>query len=246
MIRDFVSIDLETTGLLPKEDRIIEIAAIRYRDGKEDAVYHSYLNPGREVPKRITELTGITPDMVKDAPQFADVCTEILDFIGEDVMMAHHISFDFAFLKRAVLNSMDAKQAKATGFEKKGIDTLKISRYFLPEMESRSLGALCKHYNIALDAHRAEEDARATALLYIKMWEEFGDSEDPEASKNKIFVPYQLMYKIKKEGPATKAQKERLYREFDKHKIVPEYDVERLTKNEASRYLDRMLSEYGR
>lgn len=246
MLKDFVSIDLETTGLLPKEDRIIEIAAVRFRNGKETAVYHSYLNPGREVPMRITELTGITADMVKDAPQFADVCNEILDFIGDDVLMAHHISFDFAFLKRAVLNSISSKQAKTAGFEKKGIDTLKIARYFLPELESRSLSALCKHFNFTIDAHRAEEDARATAQLYMKMLEEFGDCTDSDASKNKIFEPYQLIYKIKKEGPATKAQKERLYRELDKHKIVPEYDVERLTKNEASRYLDRILSEYGR
>ena len=246
MIKDFVSIDLETTGLLPKEDHIIELAAVRFRDGEEAAVYHSYLNPGREIPHRITELTGITPDMVRDAPQFADVCSAVLDFVGDDVLMAHHISFDFAFLKRAVLNCMNTKEAKTKGFEKKGIDTLKIARYFLPEMESRSLGALCKHYRIAIDAHKAEEDARATALLYMKMWEEFGDVTDLDASKNKIFKPYQLVYKIKKEGPATKAQKERLYRELDKHKIVPEYDVERLTKNEASRYLDRILSEYGR
>jgi len=246
MLKDFVSIDLETTGLLPKEDRIIEIAALRFRDGKENAVFHSYLNPGRKISQRITELTGITFDMVKDAPQFADICTEILDFIGDDVLMAHHISFDFAFLKRAVLNSMSTKQVKVAGFEKKGIDTLKIARYFLPEMESRSLGALCEHYGIAIDAHKAEEDARATALLYIRMWEEFGDKTNAEVSKNKLFAPYQLVYKIKKEGPATKAQKERLYRELDKHKIVPEYDVERLTKNEASRYLDRILSEYGR
>ena len=246
MIKDFVSIDLETTGLLPKEDRIIEIAAIRFRDGKEDAVFHTYLNPGREIPQRITELTGITPDMVKDAPRFQDVCEEVLTFIGDDVLMAHHISFDFAFLKRAVLNSMSTKWTKAIGFEKKGIDTLKIARAFLPQIESRSLGALCKYYQIPIDAHKAEEDARATGLLYQKLWENFGNEEESDASKNKIFAPYQVVYNIKKEGPATRAQKERLYRELDKHKIVPEYDVERLTKNEASRYLDRILSEFGR
>jgi len=138
------------------------------------------------------------------------------------------------------------KWMKEKGFEKRGIDTLKIARAFLPELESRSLEALCKYYNISLNAHRAEEDARATALLYGRLWEAFGDNEHAEASKNKIFQPYPLIYKIKKEGPATKAQKERLYRELDKHKIVPEYDVEHLTKNEASRYLDRILSEYGR
>jgi len=246
MLTDFVSIDLETTGLLPKEDRIIEIAAIRFRNGKEDAVYHTYVSPGRELPKRITELTGITSQMLEHAPDFMDICQDVLDFIGDDVLMAHHISFDYAFLKRAVLNSMSTKWSKDNGFEKKGIDTLKIARAFLPELESRSLGALCKHYQIPIDAHRAEEDARATAFLYEKLWEEFGDGSDLEASKNKIFKPYQLIYKIKKEGPATKAQKERLYRTLEKHNIIPEYDVEKLTKNEASRYLDRILSEYGR
>lgn len=246
MIRDFVSIDLETTGLLYKEDGIIELAAVRFRDGKEEASFHTYINPGREIPERITELTGISKEQVKDAPSFQDVCQEVLGFIGNDVLMAHHISFDYAFLKRAVVNCAPAGWMKEHGFERKGIDTLKIARAFLPTLESRSLGALCKYYGIALDAHKALEDARATAFLYLKLWEEFGNDANAEASMNKLFLPYQLIYKIKKECPATRAQKERLYRELDKHKIVPEYDVERLTKNEASRYLDRILSEYGR
>lgn len=246
MIQDFVSIDLETTGLLYKEDGIIELAAVRFRNGKEEASFHTYINPGREIPERITELTGISHKQVKDAPPFQDICQEVLAFIGEDVLMAHHISFDYAFLKRAVMNDAPAGWVKEHGFERKGIDTLKIARMFLPTLESRSLGALCMHYGIALDAHRALEDARATAYLYLKLWEEFGNHTDAEASVNKLFLPYQLVCKIKKECPATRAQKERLYRELEKHKIVPEYDVERLTKNEASRYLDRILSEYGR
>ena len=64
MIKDFISIDLETTGLLPKEDRIIEIAAIKYRNGVETEVFHSYIDPERVLPERITELTGITPQML--------------------------------------------------------------------------------------------------------------------------------------------------------------------------------------
>ena len=246
MIKDFVSIDLETTGLLYKEDGIIELAAVKFRDGKEVNSFHTYINPGREIPERITELTGITSEQIKNAPCFDDICQEVLDFIGEDVLMAHHISFDYAFLKRAVVNYVPSGWTKEHGFERKGIDTLKIARTFLPTLESRSLGALCKHYAIPLDAHKALEDARATALLYVKLWEEFGNEADLGVSMNKLFEPYQLIYKIKKECPATRAQKERLYRELDKHKIVPEYDVERLTKNEASRYLDRILSEYGR
>ena len=246
MLTDFVSIDLETTGLLPKEDQIIEIAAIHFRNGKEEECFHTYLNPGRILPDRITQLTGITQEMVKNAPAFCDICDFLLEFIGDDVLMAHHISFDYSFLKRAVVNFARPEWMKANGFEKKGIDTLKIARNFLTALESRSLGALCEYYQIPLVAHKAEEDARATALLYFKMWEEFGNLTDTEASCNKIFEPCQLVYKIKKEGPATRAQKERLYRELEKHNIIAEYDVDRLTKNEASRYLDRILSEYGR
>ena len=246
MIKDFISIDLETTGLLPKEDRIIEIAAVKYRNGVETEVFHSYIDPERVLPERITELTGITPQMLNGQPKFSEISQDLREFLGEDILMAHHISFDYAFLKRAVINYAPADWVKEHGFERKGIDTLKIARAFLPTLDSRSLGALCKHYGIALDAHKALEDARATAFLYIKLWEEFGNDENTEASMNKLFLPYQLIYKIKKECPATRAQKERLYREMEKHKIVPEYDVERLTKNEASRYLDRILSEYGR
>lgn len=246
MIKDFVSIDLETTGLLYKEDGIIELAAVRFRDGKETACFHTYVNPGRDIPQRITELTGITQEMIKDAPEFKEIWKDVLDFIGDDVLMAHHISFDYAFLKRAVVNYAPTGWAKGNGFEKKGIDTLKIARTFLPTLESRSLGFLCEHYHIPILAHKAEEDARATALLYLKLWKEFGNDMDTEASINKLFEPYPLIYKVKKESPVTRAQKERLYRELEKHKIVPEYDVEHLTKNEASRYLDRILSEYGR
>ena len=246
MIKDFVSIDLETTGLLYKEDGIIELAAVRFRDGQETACFHTYVNPGRDVPQRITELTGITQEMLADAPRFEQIWEDVLDFIGDDVLMAHHISFDYAFLKRAVVNYAPKGWAKGNGFEKKGIDTLKIARTFLPGLESRSLGFLCEHYHIPIKAHKAQEDARATALLYLKLWEEFGNDTDRNASMNKLFEPYTLIYKVKKEGPITRAQKERLYRELENHKIVPEYDVERLTKNEASRYLDRILSEYGR
>lgn len=246
MLKDFISIDLETTGLLVKEDRIIELAAVRFRNGKEEDYFHTYLNPEREIPQRITKLTGITSEMVKEAPHFGDIYQDILDFIGSDVLMAHHVSTDHAFLKRAMINQMPPEWGKKTGFEKMGIDTLKLARTLLPSLESKSLGALCEYYKIPLDAHRALEDARATAGLYFKLWEEFGDTVDPDSSVNTLFLPRPLIYKIKKECPATRAQKERLYRELDKHKIVPEYEVEGLTKNEASRYLDRILSEYGR
>lgn len=237
MIKDFISIDLETTGLLPKEDRIIEIAAVKYRNGVETEVFHSYIDPERVLPERITELTGITLQMLNGQPKFSEISQDLREFLGEDILMAHHISFDYAFLKRGFVS---LSQEKSIHFERKGIDTLKIARQCLPELESRQLSSLCEYYHIPICAHRALEDARATAQVYFAMADAFN------SSKEKVFDAYQLVYKIKKESPATKLQKERLYRLLDLHKIEPEYSVEGLTKNEASRYLDRILSEYGR
>lgn len=237
MIKDFVSVDLETTGVLLKEDRIIEIAAVRYRNGVETDFFHSYLDPERALPERITELTGITQQMLAGQPTFGDVSDELSGFLGEDILMAHHVSFDYAFLKRGFVS---LSRENRIPFERKGIDTLKIARQCLPELESRSLSSLCEYYGIPICAHRALEDARATAKLYFAMAEEF------KAGKETIFAPYPLIYKIKKESPATKRQKELLYRLLKQHKIEPEYSVEGLTKNEASRYTDRILSEYGR
>ena len=237
MIKDFISIDLETTGLLPKEDRIIEIGAVKYRDGKETDRFYSLVNPQREIPERITELTGISDRDVKEKPVFREICQSLLDFLGNDVLMAHHISTDYAFLKRGVI-SLGGAGIKS--FEKNGIDTLRIARQCVEGTESRSLSSLCRHYQIPLKAHRALEDAGATAKLYIKMAQEY------EKGRERLLQPYQLVYKIKKEGPVTKVQKEQLYRLLKKHGITPEYNVEGLTKNEASRYLDRILSEYGR
>lgn len=236
MQKNFVSIDLETTGLLPKEDRIIEIGAVRYREGKEVSCFHSFVNPERSLAERITELTGICEEDLKGQPKFSEICDELLVFLGEDVLLAHHISFDYAFLKRAVIRTKGNRFA----FDKSGIDSLKIARNCLSELESRTLSALCGYYKIPLLAHRAIEDARATAILYQKMAENF------ESKKSTVFEPYPLIYKVKKDSPATRLQKERLYRLLQLHKITAEYDIEGLTKSEASRYQDRILAEYGR
>ena len=89
-------------------------------------------------------------------------------------------------------------------FEREGIDTLKLARKFLPDLESRALENLCVHFHIPHTAHRALGDAEATQQLYVKLCELFWNEKD--------FAPRQLVYKVKKEGPASGAQKERLYR----------------------------------
>lgn len=234
-VTDYVCLDLETTGLNPKTDRITEIGAVRVRDGIQTEKFETFVNPGRKLEARITELTGITDEQLADAPEIDEVLPEFLRFLGEDVLVGHSLLFDYSFLKKAAVNR---KQT----FEKQGIDTLKLARRYLPQLEHRSLPFLCEYYTIPHKAHRALEDATATALLYEKLWESFGKREDAED----CFCPRGLHYQVKRDTPITPAQKERLYKLLSRHKIKVEYDVEKLTRSEASRYTDRILAEYGR
>lgn len=231
MIRDFVALDIETTGLNPKRDRIIEIGAVKVREGKEVQQFEKLINPARKLEEKIIQLTGITDEELEKAPYIEDVLPELLDFMGNDVLLGHRILFDFSFIKRAAVNNN-------LSFEKQGIDTLKIARKFLPELESRRLPFLCEYYGIKYDAHRAGNDARAAAGLYFKLMDDFPDEE--------AYKPASLIYKVKKESPITWKQKERLYKLINRHKLVIDYDIDKLTRNEASRITDKIISKYGR
>lgn len=240
MVNSFICLDLETTGLNPKTDKIIEIGAIRIENGIETGTFETFVNPGRLLEERITELTGIRDEDLQNVPSIREVLPAFLEFAGELPLLGHSVLFDFSFIKKAAVNE------KLT-FEREGIDTLKIARKFLTELPSRSLGALCEHYRISHQAHRALGDARATVLLYEKLWEEFGvRKEMTENEKNSLFTPVRLIYQAKKDSPITKSQKERLYKLIAQHKIDTVYDIDKLTKSEASRYTDRILATYGR
>lgn len=231
MEASYISVDIETTGLDPRCDKIIEIGAIKVINGEIAESYETYVNPGRTLPEKITELTGIREEQVQEAPYIQDVMPEFLEFAGDGILLGHHVIFDYSFLKRAAVN-------EKLEFERQGLDTLKMARIFLPELESRSLPYLCKYFEIPHVAHRALEDARATHRLYRILCERY-PAED-------TFHPTPLIYKVKRESPITPRQKSRLYSLIDKHKLKVEYDVERLTKNEASRFTDKILAQYGR
>lgn len=238
MIFDYVSIDLETTGLNPKEDTILEIGVVKVRDKQTVETFHTLLNPQREISRKVMDLTGISNDDIKGMPTFKEIQYDLLNFIQEDTLLGHHIIFDYSFLKKAFVNNGAVSNKGIDTFEKKGIDTLKMARQKITQIESRSLISLCEYYQIELDAHRALNDARATSSLYLKMADQFYNENDD--------CSYPLKYKVKKEAPLTIAQKERLYKLLEKHRLQPKYDIESLTKNEASRYLDRILAAYGR
>lgn len=233
MTDTYICIDLETTGLNPKMDKIIEIGAVKVIDGKVTDTFSALVNPGRILEERVSELTGITNDKLENAPYIEDILPALEDFLEDLPLLGHRILFDYSFLKKAMVTNKRS-------FERKGIDTLRIARRFLPSLEHRTLEFLCKHYGIPHTAHRALEDAKATSELYQRLAKDFYNEEEP------CFKLQPLVYQVKKETPITKPQKERLYRLLEKHGITPDYDVEKLTRSEASRHTDKILAKYGR
>ena len=229
----YICIDLETTGLNPKEDRIIDIGAVKVCQGKITERFSTFIQPGRKLEERITELTGIRDEDLENAPEIEAALEELLDFMGDLPLLGHSILFDYSFLKKACVNHK-------LSFEKYGVDTLKIARKYLTSLEHKNLEYLCDYYGIEHHAHRALADAEATVALYQRLCEQFYNAEDL------FFTPHLLQFHVKRDTPATVAQKERLYRLLKQHKIEWNQDVEKLTRSEASRLTDRILTEYGR
>lgn len=233
MMQSYVSIDLETTGLDPKTDKITEIGAVKVKNGVIKDTFETLVNPGRKLEPRVAELTGLREEDLSKAPYIAEVLPGLLDFLEDLPLLGHSVLFDFSFLKKACVN-------EKLELDKQAVDTLKIARKYLADLEHRNLDFLCVHYGIPHQAHRALEDARATDLLYRRLTEQFYQSDDD------LFCPKTLIYRAKRDTPATKAQKERLYRLISQHKIIQDVDIERLTRSEASRMTDKILTKYGR
>lgn len=234
MIRDYVCVDIETTGCYVKTDKIIEIGAVKVRDGKVTDVFSHLINPGIDVPPYITKLTGITNDMVKDKEDIETVMKRFVEFAGDDILLGHNIMFDYSFLKQSAINHN-------IPFDKFALDTLKIARKALPELESRALDYLCKYYDIPDENHhRAFNDAEGTSKLYLILGEKY------EEMYPEVFEPKELVYKAKKIQPATIKQIKYIKDLINYHNLDIEIDYDNLSRSEASRKIDKILSENGR
>lgn len=234
MVNSYVCFDLETTGLSPEKDEIIEIGAVKVEEGKVIDRFSRFVKPDNPISSVVTSLTGISNDMVADAGPTDRTIYDFLYFCEEYPVVGHNLMFDYRFTYRyAKKYYMD--------FRKKGLDTLKIARKVLPELPSKSLENLCSHYGIVnTSAHRAYHDALATAKLYQTLKYYFGASEE------KLFTAAPLVWKQKKIQPATNRQKEYLKELAKYHKIEVNSDLETLTRSEASRLIDKILFQYGR
>lgn len=230
----YVAFDLETTGLRPKYDRILEIGAVRVEGGEVTGTYETFIDCGIEIPQRITQLTGITQEMIQGSPGTREAVEGFLDFAGEEILLGHNVLFDYSFMKRSVANLGGT-------FERRGIDTLAISRSCLPQLPGKSLDKMAAYYGITQEQHhRALDDALTAARLYERLKEDFGE-DHPEQFKA---VP--LVFKIKKESPITNSQKVYLRDLLKYHRIENNVKIEMLTKSEASRMIDGIILEYGK
>jgi DNA polymerase-3 subunit epsilon len=157
--QDYVVVDIETTGGWANGDRIMEIGAVKIRNREVVAEWHSLINPLRSIPAHITRLTGITNEMVRDAPLFAEIADSFMQFMANGIFVAHNVNFDYGFI------SYEYERLERR-FRFPKLCTCAGMRRRYPGHESYSLGRLTDIYGIDLkDHHRALCDARAAAHL---------------------------------------------------------------------------------
>lgn len=159
----FAVIDVETTGLSPKHERLTEIAIIIIEDGKVVDEFSSLLNPEKKIPYRITQLTGINNQMVQEAPHFFEIAKQVVQMTENCTFVAHNASFDYRFIQAEF-------SRYGFDYQRKLLDTVKLSRKLLPGFRSYSLGKLTAQLGIQINGrHRALGDAMATAELFLRL-----------------------------------------------------------------------------
>lgn len=168
---NYVVFDLETTGLSPVNDAIIEISGIRVRAGIVEEEFSTLVNPHVPIPWAASRVNGITDEMVKNAPNLSEALGAFLDFVGEDVLVGHNIhSFDLPFIY--------AGAAKALGRQPGNdyVDTLYFAKNCLPQLKHYKLTDLSKYFGITTEgAHRALADCRMNQKCYealLQIWQE--------------------------------------------------------------------------
>lgn len=175
----FAILDIETTGGSPKSEKITEIA-IFFHDGERVVEeYSTLVNPEKPIPYFITGLTGITNEMVADAPKFYEIAKELVEKTENHTIVGHNVNFDYSFIR---------SEFKRLGFEydRKTLCTVKLSRKVFPGYRSYSLGKLCKELGIEIrDRHRASGDAMAT----VKLFELIRDNQNGNENLGLLYEP---------------------------------------------------------
>ena len=162
---EFIVFDIETTGLSFRNDGITEIGAVRVKNGEVLDVFSTFVNPEKPIPEEVVRLTGISDDMVKDAPTQKEAVEEFLRFVGDRVLIAHNAGFDISFIRRVCDDN-------GMPFENTYLDTVALSRYVNPDLNKHKLDTLANYFGLGeFNHHRASDDAEMLALIFFKMAE---------------------------------------------------------------------------
>ena len=224
-IKNYTVIDLEMTGLSAKNDKIIEIGAARVRGGEIVDTISTLVNPKQHIPQRVQELTGITDSDVENAADMDVAVDNLLDFIGDDIILGQNVTFDYSFLKQWAVNH-------------KRTLSLKIARKCLPAEQSKKLEDLCEYFDVSREnAHRALDDAIETKQIFEKLLALMDEKGEPVESKP-------LVYKAKKQTPATAHQVRQLRELMAEYGIADVISWDNLTRSQASRLYDEYRSRY--
>lgn len=165
---DYVVVDVETTGTSPsKGDRVTEIAAVEVTSGRVTGEFSTLVNPERPIPPGVSDLTGITAEMVEDAPRFEEVAPAVRDRLEGRIFVAHNVPFDWRFV------SSEMRRASSVLPEGPRLCTLRLARRALPDLPRKGLDAVTRHFGVEVeDRHRAAGDAVATAEVLLRLLEE--------------------------------------------------------------------------
>lgn len=154
---EVVIVDIETTGIDPERDRIIEVAALLCRGPETIDRFHTMVDPGRSIPESIVQLTGIDASMVRGAPSSAEAASALVDFVGGRDVIAHNAAFDREFLQRATLGRE---------FVEPWLDSVRLTQIALPRLRSHTLSDLAAAFGVHTPTHRAGDDVEALARIW--------------------------------------------------------------------------------
>lgn len=157
---DYVVFDLETTGLDPKYEEIIEIGALKYRDNKLVDSYSVLVKPKKNINDVITNITGITNEMVENEKYIEDVIDDFLNFIDSDVLVGHNVSFDISFINEALM------RLNKDILSNDSIDTVMLARSYIPKVYNYKLSTLKNYFHLEFNSHRSIEDCKTTNYIY--------------------------------------------------------------------------------
>lgn len=165
---EFAVVDVETTGGSPaRGDRIVEFASVRMRNGRITGGFETLVNPGLNIPRWITGLTGIDNELVEPAPRFGEIADRVREELSGRVFVAHNVGFDWRFV------SEELRMSSSEVLTGERLCTMKLARRAAPGLRRRGLDSLARYYGVEIDGrHRAGGDARATATILARMLDE--------------------------------------------------------------------------